>query len=337
VEAPAEGPHRVSLLGLDEAARAALADAAARPRALVVRTEPERPGAPGVAGTYALDDEGLHFHPLFRFAADVSYVARGTAGGERLRRTFSAEAEPPRDPPRVVAFHPAGDVLPANALRAYVQFSRPMATRDSARHVRLLDGDGREVPLAFVEIDEGLWDPGRTRLTLFFHPGRVKRGVAPGERLGPPLVDGRTYRLVVDASMTDAQGLPMGAPFAHPFRAGPADRDPPRAEAVEVAPPSADAPLTVRLPEPLDRALLQRFVWVEDAAGARVSGASTVDGSDAVWTFRPDAPWRPGAYAVRIEAALEDRAGNRFDRPFDRDGGTDVPSTGALRFPFSVP
>ncbi|MET0556100.1 MAG: Ig-like domain-containing protein [Vicinamibacteria bacterium] len=337
MEAPAEGPHRVSLVGLDDAARSSLADPAARARALVVRTEPERPGAPGVAGTYALDDEGLHFRPLFRFAADVSYVAHGTAGGERFQRTFTAEAAAPRDPPRVVAFHPAGGVLPANALRAYVQFSRPMATRDTARRVRLVGADGSEVPLAFVEIGEGLWDPGRTRLTLFFHPGRVKRGVAPGERLGPPLVDGRSYRFEVDAAMSDAEGQPMGAPFAHPFRAGPADRDPPRAEAVEVVPPSADGRLTVRLPEPLDRALLQRFVWVEDASGGRVAGAATVDDGDAVWTFRPEAPWPPGAYAVRVGTALEDRAGNRFDRPFDRAAGADVPSAGALRFPFVVP
>ena len=337
MEAPADGPHRVSLVGLDEATRLHVADAARRPHALVVRTDPERPGAPAVAGTYSLDGEGLHFHPLFRFAADVSYVARATAAGARLERRFSAEPPAPREPPRVVALHPSGDRWPANALRVYVQFSRPMAARDTARHVRLLDDAGRAVPLAFVAIDEGLWDPERTRLTLLFHPGRVKRGVAPGERLGPPLVDGRSYRLVVDAAMPDAQGVPMGAPFARAFRAGPADREPPRADAVAVAAPAADGTLTVRLPEPLDRALLQRFLWVEDAAGARVPGTSAVEAGDTVWTFRPDAPWRSGAYAVRIEPALEDRAGNRFDRPFDRDEGTGAPAQAALRFPFVVP
>jgi hypothetical protein len=231
-------------------------------------------------------------------------------------------------------------VLPANTLRVYVQFSRPMGTRDIARRVHLLDDSdsdaGREVPLAFVEIDEGLWDPERTRLTLLFHPGRVKRGVAPGERLGPPLVEGRAYRLVVDAATADAHGVPMGAPFAQAFRAGPADREPPRADAVAVEPPAADGTLTVRLPEPLDRALLQRFVRVEDASGAPVPGAIAVEAGETVWTLRPDAPWRPGAYALRIESALEDRAGNRFDRPFDRVEGAEVPTSVPLRFPFTV-
>ena len=336
MEAGAAGPHRVSLIGLDEAARQRLSDPAARARALVVRTSPERPGAPAVAGTYALDDEGLHFRPLFRFAPDVAYVARATAGGAPQERAFSAEAGPPPEPPRVVSFHPSGAVLPANALRVYVQFSRPMGTRDTARRVRLLDEQGREVPLAFVEIDEGLWDPERTRLTLLFHPGRVKRGVAPGERLGPPLVEGRAYRLVVDAATADAHGVPMGAPFEQAFRAGPADREPPRADGVAVRPPADDGTLTVRLPEPLDRALLQRLVWVEDASGERLAGAATIAADETAWTFRPELPWRPGAYAVRIESALEDRAGNRFDRPFDRVEGTEVPPAAALRFPFSV-
>ena len=39
----------------------------------------------------------------------------------------------------------------------------------------------------------------RHRLTLLFHPGRVKRGVGPNEALGPPLRSGETFRLVVDA------------------------------------------------------------------------------------------------------------------------------------------
>ena len=114
----------------------------------------------------------------------------------------------------------------------------------------------------------------------------------------------------------------MGAPFAHAFRAGPADREPPRADAVEIAPPAADGTLSVRLPEPLDHALLQRFVWVEDAEGARVPGTSAVDGSDTAGRSGRTRPGAPGAYAVRIESALEDRAGNRFDRPFDRAEGT---------------
>jgi hypothetical protein len=337
VKALAEGPHQVSLTGLDERTREALADPSARARILVVRTLPEQPGGPPVAGAYTLDAQGLHFRPLFRFAADLQYVATATMGAKVLSTTFSAEAPRSRAPPRVVALHPGSDVLPANTLRVYLHFSRPMAARDTARRVRLLDDGGRDVPLAFVEFGDGLWDPDRTRLTVLFHPGRIKRGVAPGERLGPPLVAGRSYRLVVDGTMADTDGVPLGTPYQHAFRAGPDDREPPRGDAVAVEPPAADGALVVRLPEPLDRALLQRLVWVEDAEGRTVAGEVTIDASDTAWTFRPASGWKAGDYAVRLAPALEDRAGNRFDRPFDRDEGADVAEPPPLRFPFRVP
>jgi hypothetical protein len=48
-----------------------------------------------------------------------------------------------------------------------------------------------------------------------------------------------------------------------------------------------------------------------------------VGGGETVWSFRPSLPWAPGEYSLRVHAALEDRAGNRFDRLFDRDTGAE--------------
>jgi hypothetical protein len=229
-------------------------------------------------------------------------------------------------------------VLPENTLRLYVQFSRPMSPRDVHRRVQLLAEDGRAVPLAFVEVREGLWDPDRTRLTLFLHPGRIKRGVAPGERLGPPLRAGRSYRLVVDAAMADALGTPLGAAAEFTFQAGPADREPPVAEAVRVRPPAGGRdPVVVAWPEPLDHALQHRFVWVETAEGSPVAGEIQVGPNESTWTLVPDPEWTPGGYAVRVRSALEDRAGNRFDRPFDRDPGQFArPGDTVFSFSFEV-
>jgi hypothetical protein len=154
--------------------------------------------------------------------------------------------------------------------------------------------------------------------------------------MGPPLRAGREYRLVVDGAMADASGVPLGTAFEHRFRAVEADREPPRAEDVTVEPPaSRAAPVSVRLPEPLDHALLARWVWVEDARGAPVEGR--VDAHETRWELTPERPWTPGSYAVRIERALEDRAGNRFDRAFDREPGAPAPDAGPpLRLPFEV-
>jgi len=127
--------------------------------------------------------------------------------------------------------------------------------------VRLEHADGSVVPLAFVEVQHGLWDPQRKRLTLVFHSGRIKRGVAPGERLGPPLRAGETYRLVVNAAMRDPSGLSLGRDFEWRVHASAADRESPRADGLRVRPPGPEAaPLVVKLPEPLDEALLHRLI-----------------------------------------------------------------------------
>jgi hypothetical protein len=299
-------------------------------------------GTPAIAGAYALDDEGLHFRPLFPFVSGVRYTARLDVGrGAPLVQGF--EVDPPTgEGPRVTAVFPSGDALPENALRVYVHFSRPMEIRDAHRHVRLEQADGAVVPLAFVEVQHGLWDSRRTRLTLLFHPGRIKRGVAAGETLGPPLRTGKIYRLVVDGAMRDAAGLALGRDFEWRIRATAADRESPRVEALRVRPPEAgNAPLVVELPEPLDEALLHRLIWVEDASGRAVAGAAAVSDQESRWSFHPERGWPPGRYVLRVHPALEDRAGNRFDRVFDRESAGSAPADAApdatpLRLEFTV-
>jgi hypothetical protein len=299
-------------------------------------------GTPAIAGAYALDAEGLHFRPLFPFVSGLRYTVRLDLGsGPPLVRGFTV-APPTGEAPRVAAVFPSGDTLPENALRVYVHFSRPMETRDAHRHVRLERADGRVVPLAFVEVRHGLWDTRRTRLTLLFHPGRIKRGVAPGEALGPPLRAGQSYRIVVDAAMRDAAGRPLGREFEWRIHATAADRESPRADRLRVTAPRAGAePLVVELPEPLDEALLNRLVWVEDALGRGVPGTPSVSNGETRWSFRPERDWAPGRYGLLVHPALEDRAGNRFDRVFDREAGNPAPEATSddrapLRLEFTV-
>ena len=61
----------------------------------------------------------------------------------------------------------------------------------------------------FVEIQQELWDTNNTRLTVLFDPGRIKRGVLPNEQLGPPIVDGKHYTLLIDRGWQDARGVPL--------------------------------------------------------------------------------------------------------------------------------
>jgi hypothetical protein len=339
-ETPRGGPHRVNVSGLEPTVLDALRDPRAAATALSVFTlDPEtHAGLPAVDGTYVVDEAGLHFLPRFPFVAGIEYTARFRHGRWTARAHFTVAA-PDGPAPAVVAVYPTGDVLPANALRVYVHFSRPMRVRDANRHVTLLDPAGRAVPLAFVEVEPGLWDPGHRRLTLVFHPGRVKRGIAPAEAMGAVLVEGGEYRLAVDGALQDDTGMPLGTGFERRFRVAAADRESPRIDDVAVeAPAAVDAPLVVRFPEPLDHALLGRLVWVEDARGAAVAGNAAVEDGETRWTFRPAGGWAPGPYVVRVHPALEDRAGNRFDRPFDRDlgGPADGAPAEAYRIAFTA-
>jgi len=341
VELSGDAPHQVTASGFsaEEWSRLRRLDAAALAEVLSVFTGEPATGMPAVAGAHTLDADGLHFRPIFPFVPNLRYTARLTLGGGPPR--LHAFEVPALDgaPPRVVAVFPSSDQLPENTLRLYVHFSQPMEARGAQRHVRLLDEAGGEVPLAFVDLEHGLWDPAQTRLTLLFHPGRIKRGVAPGEQLGPPLRAGHAYRLVVGATLRDNAGQALGRDFEHPFVAVPADRESPRRDRLRLHPPvAATAPLVVDLPEPLDEALLRRWLWVEDAEGRDVSGASTIGAGEQRWSFLPRDGWAPGAYALLVQPALEDRAGNRFDRPFDRDTSAAVPDPAAdpivLRFNF---
>src|SRR5262245_25297351 len=87
----------------------------------------------------------------------------------------------------VKGIFPTAARLPENLLKFYVHFSAPMSRGNIYEHIRLLDSVGKVIELPFLEIDEELWNPTMTRLTLFIDPGRIKRGVLPLEEIGPAL------------------------------------------------------------------------------------------------------------------------------------------------------
>ena len=97
---------------------------------------------------------------------------------------------------------------------------------------------------------------------------------------------------------------------------------------VVVAPSGRDVPLRIDLPEPYERALMQRMIVVENAAGNPIDGVVSITRGETRWEFIPEMPWRPGSYSIRINRGLEDLAGNTFDRLFEESTpGRDAPDT----------
>jgi hypothetical protein len=74
---------------------------------------------------------------------------------------------------------PTADELPENQLRLYVHFSAPMGSKGGLDFIHLLDENGAEVEDPFLPLDAEFFNDDRTRYTVFFDPGRQKRGIAP--------------------------------------------------------------------------------------------------------------------------------------------------------------
>jgi hypothetical protein len=277
---------------------------------------------PAVAGTYAVTDDAIVFTPMFGLDPGRRYAAIYT-GPDGTRVTDVVSLPKPVVNPTTIVDHvyPSGDVVPANQLRLYVHFSAPMGMKGGLDYIRLLDADGRVVKDPFLPVDAEFWNADRTRFTMFFDPGRVKRGILPNEQMGRPLTAGRRYTLVVSRDWSDAQGLPLKEEFRRTFSVGPADLkalDPAR---WEIRPPMAGgrAPLVVTFPEPLDHGLLVRALGVSTAAGAPVTGDAAIDNGETRWSFTPREAWVTGDYRLIVLTILEDQAGNRIGRAFEID------------------
>ncbi len=329
-------------------------DGAAGRELLSVHTAAAAAELPAVLGRWRVAGTILRFAPRFPFRSGLGYRARfdgaafdrltGAAAGTTadLELYFEPAAEVSAVATRVEAVYPSADILPENLLRLYVWFSAPMRRRWIPDGIKLIDSSsGDVVELPFVEVPDGLWDPLARRLTLFFHPGRVKRGVGPRLALGPPLREGRRYRLEIDTTLRDAHGRALAAGHVKSFAVGPPDRRSPRSATWRLAVPKTQRdPLVVDFPEPLDHGLLLRLLEVEDAAGGRLAGEVVISLGETRWSFHPAAPWQPGSYRLRVAPTLEDPAGNTPERLFEEatrsDSDPRPPERARVDLPFEV-
>lgn len=276
---------------------------------------------PPLLGDYSVQGGRLSFRPRFPFSPGMHYraVFRPPGGGALVQRTFAGPAPATVPTTRIVQVYPTADVLPSNDLRLYIYFSAPMSRGEAARYIHLLGPDGKVLKHEFLPGDE-LWDPRYDMLAIMFDPGRIKRGLTSNEELGPPIVDGRHYTLVIDRGWPDARGVPLVAGLRKSFQGGPAERIAPDPRQWRVTDPRAHSrdALAVRFPTPMNYPLLRRMLWVT-RGGSDVPGRIRIDRHETEWRFSPQQPWKPGAYRLMIDTRLEDLAGNRIGLLFDID------------------
>lgn len=287
-------------------------------------------GLPPMFGEYRVQSGALRFEPQFPLEPRVKYRAifhpdqlPGQRGSRVEAFTNVFQLPPRRSSPTAMVSHvyPSAELLPENLLKFYVHFSAPMSRGRIYDHIHLRDETGKEIELPFLEIDEELWDPTMTRLTLLIDPGRIKRGLRPREEVGPALEEGKRYTLVVDQAWRDGTGNPLKETFQKVFKVGPADRDPPNPARWKIQPPKSETrdALTITFSKPMDHALAQRVIQVINDSGERMAGKIALEDQERRWIFAPIQPWRRGPYRVVVQTTIEDLAGNNIGKPFDVD------------------
>ena len=281
-----------------------------------------------IAGRFEFDQDAVCFIPRFPFQDGISYS---------LLVDLAPEEGPSDDPEvwtilrpvtqskpttAVVAIYPSADELPVNQLKLYIYFSSPMSEGWADRAVQVHRADNNE-PLdgVFLATEPELWDRQRQRLTLLLDPGRIKRGLAPNEEAGYPLMEGVAIIVTIDPKFRDSAGFPMHTGAERRYEISPAVRtwvDPtdwrchfPRAGSTD--------PLTVEFDRPLDHALLQHSIWVNDRDGRPLAGRGSAGPGERSWCFEPQSPWEEGRHLLIVDPRLEDLAGNSLIRVFDRD------------------
>jgi hypothetical protein len=303
-----------------------------------------------VSGSYTVTSGTVRFTPILPFEAGRDYAvvfdpAAAPAGALRqvspVSRTVSTPAAPRAEPVQVTDIYPGGPIVPANLLRMYIEFSGPMGSLTGQDYVRIVDAADNDIPGALLPLDTDLWNGDRTRFTILFDPGRVKRGILPNRAMGRPLRPGATFSLLVSRDWPDAHGQPLTAAFRKTYRVGAANERALSVTSWRVAPPTLGSREAVRVtfPAPLDRGLLQRalsVVRVEGAGERPIAGDITIEPAETGWRMVPKEPWLAGAYVISVLPALEDPSGNRIGQAFETSSSGDDPQREPARLPFTI-
>jgi hypothetical protein len=304
----------------------------------ILRIEMSGSGGVALAGSYAAEGGIIRFTPMYGFEAGHTFVATfdptripGINVSEpwrhRIEQSITLPAAVLTRSTSVTQVYPSGSVLPENMLRFYIEFSAPMGRGSPLEHIRLMQDGGKEVVDPFLPVEAEFWNSERTRFTLFFDPGRVKRGIKPNRDMGRALIAGKRYTLVISDQWLDGRGQPLKGDHRHTFTAGPAVE-----KALDTSEWKIDAPvggtrdpLVVTFPRALDEGLLLRALSIQKrdpglaarGSGFGVPGEVRIESAETRWVLTPRDPWTSGKYALVLLTILEDPAGNRIGRAFE--------------------
>lgn len=288
-------------------------------------------GKSPIAGRHRIDSRIVSFDPAFDLIEGQPYTVMTRdkdAANEkaRLLTEFTIQQADGVISPEVVAIYPSAAKIPANTLRFYIHFSTPMKPHVSTDYIKLVDAMGTPDTAAFMTFKQELWSEDRKRLTLLMDPGRIKRGVAQNQKLGPALLEGNTYSIVVDEGWPTANGAQTPSRFENIFSVSKALRTRPDPEIWRLVPPRIQSrdPLVIEFDRLFDHERLQSGILVLDELGQPVPGTVSIENDEKTWRFDPQDVWLNTNLKIVIDARLEDVAGNNFREALDHPAEVDV-------------
>lgn len=278
---------------------------------------PDKP-KPAIVGSWKKEDKQLYFCPLIPFSKNLTYQAQFPEVPY-----FTFKPVPPKNYTQttITEVFPTIDTLPENNLKMYLYFSAPMSDGNAYQHIQFKDDKGEKLETPFLELTPILWNDDRTRLTLWFDPGRVKRDLLRNQMLGAPLIAGKNYTLQISKNWKDVNGYSLATDFVKKIVITQADRTAPSPKDWRATVPKANTktPVIIHFGETLDHALAQKSLTLFTKKGKKVEGKATLNNADKEWVFTPVHNWQSNPYRIQISAKLEDLAGNNFNRLFDTD------------------
>jgi hypothetical protein len=276
---------------------------------------------PAMFAKVELEGEKLKLTPSFQLSAGSKYRAVIKSKDGKILDSIDYETKAVRGPPpKVAKIYPRTKKLPANLLKFYLYFDQPMREgREIFDQIHIEDESGKRVHSPWRRLE--LWNEDATRLTLWIHPGRIKRGVNLREQLGPVLVPGKHYSLVIEKNVRDARGIPLGKEYRHDFSTLPEDHKRPLPQNWKIRTTidsDSRKSLLVISPEPLDHALVTKSLKLFQN-GKPVPISVDVGPKDTLFYLSPQVPTELSDCELRIGIQLEDLAGNTPERIFDTD------------------
>lgn len=271
-----------------------------------------------ILGNFIQSTTEIRFIPVLPFQKDSPY----TVVFANEVYPFTINLNPLYDRIYVEALYPNSDTLPANFLKWYIRFSKPVNPSKIYDHISLIkNSDSTKVDRALLPLETPLLSSDHTLFTLWIEPGRQKRDLGPNKRLGEVLIPNESYTLIIDKNIKDSHGIPMETQYTHSFTVGTSDRIQPSITSWKIHTPQSNTKdvITIDYIELLDYGSLQNTIQIIDATGNFIEGEFVINTNHKNITFKPLNHWTKGVYTLKCKPIIEDFSGNNLERLFDQD------------------